>query len=167
MVHIANLSVPSPGKWISKLFGIFWHFFPTMFWTNHFQTKMISGGSLGQSANSQSFVYWSSNFEVFTQIRVVHWKFPSFVSFFSKTILYVFTIQKFNSKENSYFPTSFGALVLLCGRWYCYLGKNNFWKKWTPMQGQLTLHRWICPGNCSNRCKGKLNIWLLPGQKTP
>ena len=23
------------------------------------------------------------------------------------------------------------------------------------------------PGNCSDQCKGKLNIWLLPGQKFP
>ena len=97
---MAYLSVPSPGKWISDLFreNIFWHVFDD-FVDQHFSKKWISGGSSGQSAKLKSFVYWSSNFEVFTKIRIFHWKFPSKSQFFSRILFSVFTIQKISSKE--------------------------------------------------------------------
>ena len=42
----------------------------------------ISGGSSGQTAKFESFVYQSSNFEVFIQSRAFHQYFPSTCVFF-------------------------------------------------------------------------------------
>ena len=135
---MAYLSVPSPGKWISDLFGenIFRRFFDD-FLDQHFSKKWISGGSSGQSAKLKSFVYWSSNFEVFTKNWDFDWKFPSKFQFFGKTMFSVFTIQKISSKENSDFWTSFWALFLLCCRWFFFSEKTRFLEKRDPPKGSF------------------------------
>ena len=55
---MANLSVPSPGKWISDLFGnIFFDIFPTIFWTNIFQKNgPHKGPQMGVTQIKKRFV---------------------------------------------------------------------------------------------------------------
>ena len=111
---------------------IFFDDFSMIFVDQHFSKKWISGGSSGQSAKLKSFVYWSSNFEVFTKNWDFDWKFPSKFQFFGKTLFSVFTIQKISSKENSDFRTSFWALFLLCCRWFFFFRKKTISGKQRP-----------------------------------
>ena len=126
MVQTSYLSVPSPGKWISDLFGkqIFDHCL-TIFWTNMFSKNGPQKGPQRGSHKLKKFVYWSSSYEVFTEIRVFDRKFPSKFQFFGKTLFSVFTIQKISSKENSDFWISFWALFLLCCRWFFFSQKKT------------------------------------------
>ena len=117
------------------------------FLDQHFSKKWISGGSSGQSAKLKSFVYWSSNFEVFTKIRDFDWKFPSKFQFFGKNLFSVFTIQKISSKENSDFGTSFWALFLLCCRWFFFFRKKTISGKKRPSQ-RIILRSFLHIYNC-------------------
>ena len=93
---MAYLSVPSPGKWISDLFGkIFFDDFSTIFWDQHFSKKMDLRKVLWPKCQVKkvSDIDALVMNEVFTQIRVFDWNFPSFFSFFVKSYFLFYNIE--------------------------------------------------------------------------
>ena len=126
MVQIAYLSVPSPGKWISDLFGknMFRRLFDD-FLDQHVLKKWTSEGSSGSSARLKSIVYWSSSHEVFTKIRVFFWNFSLNFQFFSKTLFCVFTYRELVLKKSDILGPFFEHCVLFVQDIFFWLYKTN------------------------------------------
>ena len=137
MVQIVYRSVPSPGKWISDLFGknMFRRLFDD-FWDQHFFEKMnlrrvLRGGHTNQKG---SYIdHLAMRFSLKSEFFI--WKSHQSFSFSVKPYFLCLQYRKISSKENFNFLMSFWALsscvavdLFFCSR------KTYFWKTKTQEQ---------------------------------